>query len=194
MLPTISVQSPTVIVSGLPRSGTSLMMQMLSAGGIPALVDENRPADEDNRLGYFEFEAVKRTKTDPSWLEHSAGKTVKIVYLLLYDLPSTVQYRVVFMRRKLEEVLASQKTMLQRNGKQTGVDDVTMMRVFHKELAKVEAWLKSQANFRVFFADYNRLIADPLAVAAAVNEFLGGQLDVQAMAAAVDPAQYRNRQ
>jgi len=186
-------QEPVIIVSGLPRSGTSMMMQMLSAGGMPVLADDARGADEDNRLGYYEFEPVKRTKADPSWLERAGGKAVKIVYLLLYDLPSSMQYKVIFLRRNLDEVLASQKIMLQRKGKETGVDDTTMTRIFRKDLAKVGAWLKSQPNIQVLFTDYNRFLAKPVAAAEVINKFLGGRLDVQAMAAAVDPSQYRNR-
>jgi hypothetical protein len=96
------------IVSGLPRTGTSLMMQMIHAGGIPALTDKVRASDEDNPKGYFELEAVKRTKKDDSWLAEAAGRVVKMVHLLLYDLPVNHQYRVVFMRRELREVVRSQ--------------------------------------------------------------------------------------
>ena len=92
------------IVSGLPRSGTSMMMRMLDQGGLPAIIDGVRTADDDNPAGYYEFEAVKQTKEDPSWLENSEGKVVKMVYRLLYDLPTDRTYRVVFMRRKMEEL------------------------------------------------------------------------------------------
>src|SRR5437868_1127771 len=102
------------IVSGLPRSGTSMMMRMLEAGGMPVLTDKVRSADEDNPNGYFEFEAVKRTKQDASWLDDSGGRAVKMVYRLLYDLPVNRNYRVLFMRRNLKEVLASQREMLRR--------------------------------------------------------------------------------
>ena len=126
-----------VIVSGLPRSGTSLLMQMLAAGGLPLLTDGVRKADADNRRGYYELEAAKKTKADASWLAAAAGKVVKMVYVLLYDLPPDYHYRVVFLQRRLEEVLASQKVMLLR-GKETGTDDDNMMRIFRKELAKVQ--------------------------------------------------------
>ena len=181
------------IVSGLPRSGTSLLMQMLAAGGLPALTDGVRKADEDNRRGYYEFEAVKKTSRDPAWLSDAAGKAVKMVYRLLYDLPPVYRYRVVFVQRKLEEVLASQKIMLQRQGKETGEDDAAMMRIFLKEIAQVQEWLGGQPNFRVHDVDYNRLVAAPEGQAAEIDEFLGGGLDVEAMIAAVDPQQYRNR-
>ena len=105
------------IVSGLPRSGTSLMMRMLESGGIPVLIDGVRDADEDNPQGYYEYEPVKKTKEDTTWLQQASGKAVKMVYQLLYDLPPHYQYRVVFMRRRMSEVLASQKIMLNRRGK-----------------------------------------------------------------------------
>ncbi len=182
-----------VVVSGLPRSGTSLLMQMLAAGGLPPLTDGVRKADEDNRRGYYELEAVKKTKTDASWLAAAPGKVVKIVYRLLYDLPPDYRYRVVFVQRRLEEVLASQRIMLQRQGKETGADDAVMMRVFRKELAKVREWLRGQPNFSVLYVDYNRLVVRPQGRAARLNEFLGGGLKLEAMVAAVDRAQYRNR-
>jgi len=182
-----------VIVSGLPRSGTSLLMQMLAVGGLPLLTDGVRKADEDNRRGFYEFEAVKKTKSDASWLVGAMGKAVKMVYRLLYELPSDYHYQVVFLQRRLEEVLASQKVMLQRHGKETGADDEAMMRVFRKELAKVQEWLRAQPNFSVLSVDYNQLVVEPRAKAAEINEFLGGGLNLEAMAAAVDPTQYRNR-
>ncbi len=182
-----------VIVAGLPRSGTSLLMQMLAAGGLPLLTDGVRVADEDNRRGYFELEAVKKTKRDASWLSEAPGKVVKMVYRLLYDLPPGYRYRIVFVERSLEEVLASQKTMLERQGKPAGADDATMMRVFRKELDTAKGWLSAQPNFSVLYADYNRLIAQPQLESAAISEFLGDGLDVAAMASAVDPGQYRNR-
>jgi len=192
-MPLNTDRDSVVIVSGLPRSGTSLVMQMLAAGGLPVLADGVRKADEDNRRGYYELEAVKKTKTDASWLADAPGKVVKMVYLLLYELPPDYHYRVVFLRRRLEEVLASQKIMLQRRGKETGADDAAMMSIFRKDLAKVEAWLRAQPNFSVLYVYYNQLVVQPQVHAAEINEFLGGGLNIGAMAAAVDPAQYRNR-
>lgn len=184
-----------VIVSGLPRSGTSLTMQMLRAGGIPVLTDEIRKADEDNRRGYFEFEPVKRTKTDPSWLRQAHGKAVKMVYLLLYDLPATYQYRVLFLRRNLAEVLASQRAMLQRQGKNAGnIEDADMKRLVESDLERINAWLSRQSNCNVLYVDYNQLIRDPKSHVGTIDAFVGGQLDTEAMAAAVDISQYRNRQ
>jgi hypothetical protein len=182
------------IVAGLPRSGTSMMMRMLEAGGIPALIDHERTPDEDNPNGYYEFEAVKQTKADQSWLQDAPGKVVKMVYRLLYDLPAEPSYRVIFMRRKLEEVLASQRKMLERNGRATaaGQDD-QVAKLFLSELAKFDAWIAQQPNFQVLNVDYNQVLADPCRQVARINEFCGGQLNEEAMATVVDPQLYRNR-
>lgn len=188
-------QPPFVtIVSGLPRSGTSLMMQMLSAGGIPPLTDEIRAADEDNPRGYLEFERVKQIKQDKSWLDEAAGKAVKMVHLLLYDLPQGRPYRVVFMRRNLDEVLASQRKMLTRQGKAGAqLPEEQLRKVFEDQVRKVTSWLTTQPNVKSIEVTYHELIADPRGHAARLNEFLGGGLDVDAMVGAVDPALYRNR-
>jgi len=107
------MSDPIYVVSGLPRSGTSLMMRMLDAGGVPAVTDRIRTADDDNPRGYFELEAVKRTKQDPSWLDDAPGKAVKVISQLLCELPPDRAYKVIVMRRKLGEVSAAQKTMLE---------------------------------------------------------------------------------
>lgn len=182
------------IVSGLPRSGTSMMMRMLEAGGLPVMVDHIREADEDNPAGYYEFEAVKQTKQDQGWLGEAAGKAVKMVYRLLYDLPTGQEYRVVFMRRKLEEVLASQQKMLDRHGKNdAAVTDEQMAKLFRTQLEKFEKWIAEQPNFTVLEVSYNDLLADPKPSLEKINQFLGGQLNINAMAGVVDPALYRNR-
>jgi hypothetical protein len=181
------------IVSGLPRSGTSLMMKMLEAGGVDVLVDNVREADVDNPRGYYEFEPVKSLKADASWVAPALGKAVKMVYLLLMDLPSDQEYRVLFMRRNLEEVLASQKAMLDRMGKPSPLDDARMAALFRDGLAKFEAWAKDRPNFRLLDVSYNALVTDPAPFLPEVDRFLGGGLDVDAMARVVDPALYRNR-
>jgi len=188
-----STQQFLTIVSGLPRSGTSMMMRMLEAGGLPVLIDGQREADEDNPRGYYEFEAVKQTKKDASWLEGSEGQAVKMVYRLLYDMPSDRQYRVVFMRRKTEEVLASQRVMLQRNGVGDEVSDAQMAALFHAQLAEFEAWVAKQANIKILEVSYNRMLEDPATEIARINDFLGGDLNIQAMAEVVEPSLYRNR-
>jgi hypothetical protein len=191
---TTSNDNVVTIVSGLPRSGTSMMMQMIHKGGIPALTDEIRVADEDNPKGYYEFEPVKKTKEDPSWLKDGVGKVVKMVYRLLYDLPADYQYRVVYMRRKLEEVIASQNVMLDRSGKEGGgLPDAKLLDVFRAEIDKSNKWLAEQPNFEILYVNYNEMLADAAPQVARINEFLGGALDTQAMLAVVDPSLYRQK-
>lgn len=182
------------IVSGLPRSGTSMMMRMLEQGGMGVVVDNLRVADADNPNGYYEFEPVKKTREDASWVERATGKAVKMVYRLLYDLPAEYRYRVLFMRRDLDEVLASQRTMLDRN--QSGddaVSDEQMAALFKSQLAKFEKWIAEQPNFSVLDVNYNDLLREPAPVVESVNRFLGDSLDTNAMLGVIDPSLYRNR-
>lgn len=189
-----SLQSFVTIVSGLPRSGTSMMMQMLAAGGLPVLSDNIRQADEDNTLGYYEFEPVKRTKSDPSWLSDAPGKVVKMVFSLLYDLPENYSYRVVFMNRDLEEVLASQQRMLERLGEQgASIPAERLKQVFAQQIEKVCVWLAEQPHFEVVKIDYRDVVSDPESQARRVSDFLGGSLDLASMAAVVNPSLYRQR-
>jgi hypothetical protein len=182
------------IVSGLPRSGTSMMMQLVEAGGIPALADHLRTKDEDNPRGYYEFEPVKKTRDDPSWVPGARGKVVKMVYRLLYDLPDDQEYRVIFMRRNIDEVLASQKKMLQRSGKQgAAISDEKLKELFVAELEKFERWIATKTNFSILSVDYREMIASPETQCKRINGFLGGALDYDRAAAAVDPSLYRNR-
>jgi hypothetical protein len=111
------MNSPIIVVSGLPRSGTSVMMQMLDNGGIPVVTDNIRTADTDNPRGYYEYEQVKKIREDAAWVPATRGKAFKMVSQLLYDLPAQEQYHVIFMERDLDEMLASQEKMLQRLGR-----------------------------------------------------------------------------
>jgi hypothetical protein len=182
------------IVSGLPRSGTSMMMRMLERGGMKVLVDQNRLPDEDNPRGYYEFEAVKKTKQNAEWLTGSEGCAVKMVYRLLYDLPQDRSYRVLFMRRKLEEVLASQRTMLQRNGAgHDAASDEQMAQLFLAELNAFGKWVAKQRHIRMIDVDYNRILREPRGELDRVKSFLGAGLDVDAMVEVVDESLYRNR-
>jgi len=184
------------VVSGLPRSGTSMMMKMLEAGGIPPITDELREADEDNPKGYYEFERVKQMdQGDTGWVVGSRGKVIKVISALLKHLPSGEQYRVVFVRRNMPEILASQRKMLIRRGEDPDkMDDAQMAMLFEKHLKQIDEWLKAQPNFRVLYVHYSDVLADPRPQIAKINEFLGSNLNIQAMAEAVDPQLYRNRQ
>ncbi|MFQ5420032.1 MAG: sulfotransferase family protein [Anaerolineae bacterium] len=184
------------VVSGLPRSGTSMMMKMLEAGGIPPLTDKIRTADDDNPKGYYEFERVKKMdKGDTAWLPEAEGKVVKVISALLKHLPADYEYRVIFQRRHMPEILASQRKMLIRRDEDADkMDDGQMAALFEKHLLNIEQWLAAQPNFSTLFVHYSEVLADPLAHAQKINAFLGGGLDVVAMATVVDPALYRNRQ
>jgi hypothetical protein len=183
------------IVAGLPRSGTSMMIKMLEAGGMPVLTDNVRTADEDNPKGYYEFERVKQIEHDKAWLEDAQGCVVKIVSALLKYLPEGYRYKVIFMRREIAEILASQRKMLVHRGEsEDKVDDATMARLFERHLKKVTAWIDTRADVDVLYVSYNDVLASPLEHARAVNRFLGGALDVESMASVVDPTLYRNRQ
>ncbi len=184
-----------VVVSGLPRSGTSMMMQMLEAGGMDVLSDGLRTADEDNRKGYFEYESVKALKTDQSWLPEAGGKAVKIISELLKYLPDTHTYRIIFMQRAMEEILASQRQMLIRRGAPAGAGtgDDGMARIFRKHLDQTETWLSDRPGFRTLYAEHRQILADPAREAARINAFLDHRLDEAAMAAAIDASLYRQR-
>jgi hypothetical protein len=184
-----------VVVSGLPRSGTSMMMKMLAAGGMEAMTDGLREADENNPKGYFELEKVKQLREgEVSWVAAGRGKVVKVISYLLEYLPADVPYRVIFMQRNLDEVLASQKRMLERDGKPEGsASDEQMAEVYERHLKQVEAWLKGQANMQVLYVSYNGVMQSGAEEAGRVNQFLDGGLDTAAMVAAVDPGLYRER-
>ena len=183
------------IVSGLPRSGTSLMMQMLAAGGMQVLTDGQRAADPHNPRGYFELEAVKHTRNDLSWLAQAEGKAVKVVHLLLPHLPADREYRVIFMQRDLAEVIASQRAMLQQQGRPAAtMSDSKLGEIFERQLADVRQWLCKNPNFQVLYLQHRAVIEVPLAAAQQIVNFLGGDLDIQRMAAAVEPSLYRQRQ
>ena len=181
-----------VIVSGLPRSGTSLMMQMLHAGGVEVVTDNIRAADVDNPRGYLEFETAKRIGKDTSWLPETRGKAFKMVSQLLYHLPPTERYRIIFMQRDLDEVLASQEKMLQRRNA-TGAKPEEMKKAFTIHLEKLFDWLEKQDHIRLEVIDYANVLTDASGAAQKVNDFLGGIMTTDAMVKAVDPTLYRNR-
>ena len=188
-------QKPVTVVSGLPRSGTSMMMKMLKAGGMKILTDKIRTADEDNPKGYYEFERVKQLEHDQAWLEDAGGKAVKIITALLKHLPSDYTYRVVFMRRRLEEILASQKKMLVRRGEPTDtISDEKMAELFRQHLKRIETWLDERPNIKVLYVNYNEVIEKPVEHAQRINQFLGNRLNVENMTGVVDKALYRQRQ
>ena len=186
---------PIIVVSGLPRSGTSMAMKMLDAGGIQLVVDGQRTADEDNPKGYYEDERVKdlATADDKQWLALSRGKAIKIISYLLKELPTNRNYKVLFMRRDLQEVLASQSKMLDRRSEESETDDQRMMDLFENHLWKVGYLIKNAQHLEVMDLAYRQVIQDPESAAEKINDFLGGTLDVEAMSRVVDANLYRNR-
>ena len=194
---------PIVVVSGLPRSGTSLMMQMLEAGGVPQLIDGVRAPDEDNPRGYFEFEPVKAIGSDASFLDAAPGRAIKIVAPLLRFLPSTFEYRVLMMEREMGEVLASQASMLERSSplaaaRGGGPDAGVMASAFESVMERVDAFVADSPNINLIHISHADTLADPGGVAGHVARYLaplGGDFDVTAkidrMAAVVSPELYR---
>jgi hypothetical protein len=183
------------VVSGLPRSGTSMVMRMLEAGGIAALTDAERKADEDNPLGYYELEVVKRLPESTEWLERADGHAVKIISALVGKLPAGHSYRVIFLERDLREVLASQRRMLERRGEPTGrVGDDEMAAMFRRHVASTLERVRSRTDMRLLEISHAEVLSEPAAAARRVEEFLGGGLDRDAMAAAVDASLWRQRQ
>jgi hypothetical protein len=186
---------PVVIVSGLPRSGTSMAMKMLEAGGMEMVVDNIRTPDEDNPKGYYEDERVKELAEmqDKAWLREARGKVIKVVSSLLNYLPPDNYYKVVFMRRNLHEVLASQTKMLDRRGEESHSEDEDLMAMYESHLEKVEFQLRFRPYFDALYLNYSDVVKDPAGQARRMAEFLGGGLDPAKMAGAVDGSLYRNR-
>lgn len=181
------------VVSGLPRSGTSMLMQMLDAADYPCLTDGVRKADADNPHGYFEYEKVKRLRQDWTWLPEAKGKAVKIITQLIPFLPPQFSYRVIFIERNISEVLASQRVMLQRQGKSDGnLSDVQLGNIFERQVREVKRVL-AQRGTPILDVAYLDALQRPIEVAEKIQGFLGENLDVCAMAAAIDPNLYRQR-
>ena len=184
-----------VVVSGLPRSGTSMMMNMLESGGIELLKDGIRTPDDDNPRGYYEYEAVKGLKDgETSWLGKASGKAVKIISYLLHHLPPTHDYRIIFMQRDLEEVLASQRKMIIRRGEDPDkIEEDKMKRILEKHLSEIDGWIQGQNNIHRIDVPYKRVVDDPRPDLLAIQEFLGCLLDIDAMVRIADPHLYRQR-
>lgn len=182
------------IVSGLPRSGTSLMMQMLVAGGMTALSDGERRADADNPKGYLEWERIKQLPNDPACIAEGEGKVVKVISRLLLSLPSDYEYRVIFMQRPLSEVLASQDDMMRRRGTyKEGANPALIAAAFEKHLREVYAWLDSRAHVKALRMHYHDVLSQPKDTSRKISEFLELPLNVDAMEKQVDSSLYRNR-
>ena len=192
---------PIVVVSGLPRSGTSMAMKMLAAGGMPVLTDGVRTADESNPKGYYELEMVKELhkQGDTRWLLDARGKAIKVVSFLLTWLPETNDYKVIFMQRDLREVIASETTMLKKRGEDTAAsnstpaDEEQTRAVYQQHLEKVHRFMANRSCFSTLTIGYRDALDRPQDAAKRMRDFVGHPLDVNAMAEVADPSLYRNR-
>lgn len=193
--PAKPIAAPLIVVSGLPRSGTSMMMKMLEAAGVPLLTDERRKPDDDNPEGYYELERVKKIPAgDCQWLFDARGKAVKIISSLLIHLPPELPCKIIFMRRNLSEVLASQHQMLIRRGESPlPGEDEKILPLFQKHLAHIETWIQAQPLLEVIYIEHRDVLRMPEKVGAEIAAFLGRELDPKAMAAVVNRSLYRQR-
>lgn len=189
----------SVIVSGLPRSGTSMMMRMLCAGGLPLLTDDARPADVDNPRGYYEYAPVRRLRDDASWFPKARGKALKIVSPLLKEIPAGTACHVIFMERGLDEILASQRTLLTHRAADGVIsprppessrpdrEEKSLREVYAQHLRRVRQWLEAGEKIRVLYVGYDAVLADPESASRDVAAFLNLPLDTAAMALVVEP-------
>jgi hypothetical protein len=189
-----SKKQPIVIVSGLPRSGTSMMMRMLAEGGIPVVTDELRRADTDNPNGYFEFETVRQMSAgNVEWLANANGKAVKIISALLEYLPSNYSYKIIFLEREIREILESQRKMLANRNEKATTDEAEIEMQIQKHLSVMKPWLVRQPNIEVLYVNYNTLVTKPEPLCEQITEFLDLPLNQTRMLAVPDKHLYRNR-
>ena len=187
---------PIVVVSGLPRSGTSMAMKMLEAGGLPLLIDSDQPSDVSNPGGSYEFELVKQLDKngDLTWLPSARGKGLKVSSWLVTRLPESYDYRVIFLQRDLDEVMDSQNAVLLQRGEPRGIEDPDSMRlIYSRHLDQVRSFLDERSCFTTLTVNYAEVVERPAAEAKRLAEFLHRSLAVELMAAVVDPGLYRNR-
>jgi len=188
-----NIKEKITIVSGLPRSGTSMMMQMLDQGGMAVLADDKRLADENNPKGYFEFEPVKRLMQDNKWIGEAQGKAVKVIAQLLTSLPPAYEYKVVFMQRDMDQVLRSQQVMLKKEDEiKKNIYPAVIANAFAKQLQQLESWLQTQPHIEVLNVNYQDVIENPEEQAKQIADFLEQELDIEKMISAVDPSLHRN--
>ena len=181
------------VVSGLPRSGTSLVMQMLEKGGMEILTDHVRKPDGNNIHGYYEYDKVKSLQKNASWLNEAESKTVKIIVQLLPFLLPRYQYSVLFIERPIEEILPSQSKMLKDRGQQTTADSNQLATVFKQQVTRVKRWIENQPNIRMICLQYSHLILCPREEAAKIPEFLGVDMDLEAMISVIDSSLWHQK-
>jgi hypothetical protein len=188
------LKRPIIIVSGLPRSGTSMMMKILAEGGLSVVTDQSRTADEDNPNGYFELELVKQMSAgNTEWLAGAGGKAVKVISGLLEHLPQEYSYKVIFMEREIKEILASQRKMLDHRNEELKTTDIEIEQQFHRHLSALKPWLARRPNMEVLYVSYNDLMVEPQHVCRQLIEFTGMPLDLSRMLSVPSRDLYRNR-
>lgn len=183
-----------VIVSGLPRSGTSMMMEILEKGGMEVLTDKVRQADEDNPKGYYEYERVKGLPKDTTWLQDAKGKAVKVLGEQIKHLPEGYRYKVIFMERELDEVIESQEKMLIRKGKDP--DEISkdeLKSILSDYMSMLKKQISSHKDMDVIYLNYNDIMSLPKHVIESISVFLSDSLNAKEMQAVVDEELYRNR-
>ncbi|MEM9885043.1 MAG: alkaline phosphatase family protein [Bacteroidota bacterium] len=183
------------IVSGLPRSGTSMAMQMLQAGGLDIFTDEKRAADDNNQKGYFEHEAVKMLMRKKRWVSAATGKAMKVVAPLIKHLPLMYNYKVIYMERELTEILSSQQRMLKRLGKKVKEDQypIHIAAAYERQVEEAKKWASERDNVQILYLNYADVVAQPLEAALKMSEFIGQPLAIEKMIATVDSSLYRER-
>jgi hypothetical protein len=191
----VELGEPIVVVSGLPRSGTSIVMKMLAAAGYNLVEDGIRKPDTDNPNGYFEDERVKdlADNVDKAWLKDARGRVIKIISFLLKELPDSHTYKIIFMQRHLDEVLASQNKMLEHRGVPCTTSDEEMRHLYQNHLAEVYKLIEKRPTMSMIKIDHRAMIELPAVEAKKINAYLGGHLDAAKMALVVDRDLYRNR-
>ena len=191
----MNLKGEVIVVSGLPRSGTSMLMQMLEAGGIDLFIDHKRGADESNPRGYYEHEAIKSVSKNKSWLPEAKGKAVKVIAQLLGHLPRTYRYKVIFTDRNILEVIQSQQKMLIRDGKKVTEDvlPIGLHKSYQETLQKVKEWANTQPNVEILYLKHEDILKAPFSTAMKINDFLDQALEMESMAAVVDTKLHREK-
>jgi hypothetical protein len=181
--------SEIIIVTGLPRSGTSLMMQIFDKSNISVLTDGKREKDISNPEGYYELEAVKGIVKDNSFLKDASGKVVKIVAPLTIFIDKSLKYKAVFMRRDMDEILRSQEKMLLKD--QTSERE-KFRTIYEFHLKKTYKFFQEN---KIPYLDiqYKELVNEPDTVLKSLIEFCGLSSSVEDLASVVKPELYRNR-
>lgn len=182
------------VVSGLPRSGTSLLMQMLDKAGMQMFVDNVRQADDSNPKGYFEHEAVKSLARNKAWVNQAVGKVVKVVSHLLFHLPDNYHYKIIFVDRDLSQILKSQQKMLIKKGKNKKESySITLEMSYKKNLEKVDKWAKTHYNVEILHVNFSNLINNGIVEAKKIIEFLNINAKPEDIAKAIDKKLHRTK-